>query len=607
MEANMTQTVTKALPTRSEVPVEMTWDLTTIFASDAAWEKEFAHVKTELPKLGSFKGRICESGETLLQVFTLRDTLSQIASKLYVYANMRLHEDTANGTYQGLAARAATLSHELEAECSFITPEILAIPESKLADFIAKTNGLQLYQFKLDELNRQRPHVRSAEVEELLAKANDVCDVPDNVYEQFSNADLQLPEIEDASGTKIQLTQGNYVARFLQSRDRGERQRAFESMLGTYKQFRNTFGALYSAQVKKDIFGSQARRYSSCLEAALDSINVPTSVYDTLITTVHNNLPKLHKYLQLRKRILGLDELHMYDLYVPIVAEANDHVEWNEAKSKVLEALKPLGSEYLEALTQGLQSRWIDVVENKGKRSGAYSWGAYGTNPFMLLNWQNNMDNMFTLAHEAGHSMHSFFTRKTQPYPYGNYSIFVAEVASTCNEALLTHYLLDSIKDKALRTLVINDALEGFRTTLYRQTLFAQFEREAHARAEAGEALTPDLLCSIFKTINQQFYGDVCVVDDMIENEWMRIPHFYSSFYVYQYATGISAATALARQIIQEGQPAVQRYLRFLSSGSSDYSINLLREAGVDLSTETPIQQALDTFAQYLDEFEKCI
>lgn len=601
------QTLAKGLPARSEIPVELTWDLTTIYKTDADWEKDFSQVKAELPKLGAFKSRLSESGTTLLEAFQLRDALSQIASKLYVYANMRLHEDTANGTYQALSTRAATLSHELEAQSSFFTPEILALPESKLSAYVASTAGLQLYQFKLDELNRQRPHIRSAEVEELLAKANDICDVPDNVYEQFSNADLQLPIIEDAQGNKVQLTQGNYVARFLQSRDRAERQRAFEAMLGTYNQFRNTFGALYQSQVKKDIFVSQSRNYKSSLEAALDSINVPVAVYDTLIDTVHNNLPTLHRYLGLRKRILGLDELHMYDLYVPIVAEANDHIEWDEAKEKVLAALKPLGSEYLNTLKGGFGARWIDAAENKGKRSGAYSWGTYGTNPFMLLNWQNNINNMFTLAHEAGHSMHSFFTRKNQPYPYGNYSIFVAEVASTCNEALLTHYLLQTITDKNLRALIVNDALEGFRTTLYRQTLFAQFEKEAHARAEAGEALTPDLLCQIFKAINQQFYGDAVVVDDAIANEWMRIPHFYSSFYVYQYATGISAASALSRQIIAEGEPAVKRYLKFLSSGSSDYSINLLRDAGVDLSTPAPIQQALDIFAQYLDEFEKCL
>ncbi len=594
-------------PTRTEVPENLKWDLNTIYSDNALWEADFLKVKSMIPSVETYKGRLNDSGAVLLQAFNLSDEASQILGRLYVYANMRLHEDTTVSTYQALADRVGTLNNELNAAASFMTPEILAIPEPQLKKFLSDTPALQLYKTKLDELNRRRPHVRNAEVEALLAQAAEVCGGPDKIYEQFTEADMELPKILDKNGNEIELTQGNYRSRFLDSRDRGERQRGFEGMLGSYSKFRNTFGALYGAQVKADIFSARSRNYHSSIEAALDGINVPVSVYSNLLDTVHSNLPKLHRYLELRKRVLGVDELHMYDLYVPIVAEAEYKVTYEEAQEIILKALAPLGSEYVNSLRGGFDSRWVDVLENVGKRSGAYSWGSYGTNPFMLMNWQDTMDSMFTLAHEAGHSMHSFFTRKNQPYPYADYTLFVAEVASICNETLLRHHLLQTIEDKQIRKLVINDALEGFRTTLYRQALFAQFEKEAHAKAEAGEALTPDQLCTIFKAINDQFYGPVCKVDDIISMEWARIPHFYSPFYVYQYSTGISAATALAHQIITEGEPAIKRYLRFLSSGSSDYSINLLKDAGVDLSTPAPIQQALDAFERYLDEFETLI
>lgn len=603
----MTTAVAAGLPKRAQVPDELKWDLTTIYKSDSDWETDFQQVKSLIPRIQTFKGRLAESGAILLECFQLRDEARRILDRLYVYGNMRLHEDTSVSIYQALADRAETLSNELSAASSFITPEILEIDQSKIDSFLTKNAELQLYKTKLDEINRRRPHVRSEEIEALLAQASDVTGTSDKVYEQFTTADMKLPQVPDKDGKPIQLTQGNYGARFLDSRDRGERQRGFESMLGTYNRYRNTFGALYSQQVKADIFDARARHYNSAIEAALDHINVPTSVYTTLLDTVHTNLPKLHRYLQLRKRILGVDELHMYDLYVPIVQDIEYKITYPEAQKLIVDALKPLGKDYVEALTRGFNSRWVDVLENEGKRSGAYSWGAYDTNPFMLMNWQDTMDSMFTLAHEAGHSMHSYFTRKSQPYPYGSYTLFVAEVASTCNEALLRHHMLQTIDDKAVRALVLNDALEGFRTTLYRQALFAEFELEAHAKAESGEALTPELLCTIFKALNDKFYGAVVSVDPLIEIEWARIPHFYSPFYVYQYSTGISAATALAHQIVTEGQPAIKRYLRFLSAGSSDYSINLLRDAGVDLSTPTPIQQALDTFERYLAEFEKVV
>ena len=597
----------KTLPKRSDIPQELTWNLASIYPTDLQWEEDFTRVTSLLPDIRSFEGRLGESGELLLQAIQVRDQAAEIWGRLFVYATMRMHEDSANSTYQGLADRATTLANDLNTSGAYMTPEILAIPQEKLDGFVESTEGLKLYRHALDEINRERAHVLSSEMEGLLAQAGEVGNAPEHIFEMLNNADLKFPVVRDADGNDVQLTHGNYVPLFLENRNREVRQAAFEAMLGTYEKYRNTLAATYAAQVKRDIFFSRARRYSSSLQAALEPINVPESVYDNLLATVDANLPALHRYLTLRKKLLGLDELHMYDLYVPMVPEVEYKVAFADAQERVARALAPLGQDYVATLRTGFASRWIDVMENEGKRSGAYSWGSFGTQPFVLLNYQESMDSMFTLAHEMGHSMHSYFTWQSQPFPYSSYTLFVAEVASTLNEALLTHYLLQTTEDKPLRMYVINHALETFRGTLYRQTLFAEFERIAHARAETGEALTPELLSAVFKELNDKYYGSVVQVDKLIEIEWARIPHFYSSFYVYQYATGISASAALAQRIITEGQPAVDRYLRFLSSGSSDYSINLLRDAGVDLSSPRPIQQALDTFAGYLDEFERVI
>ncbi len=597
----------QTLPRRTEVPVDMTWDLSSIYNSNDLWEADFIKVSGMLPAIKSYQGKLATSAATLLEALTLVDNAAEMVGRLYVYANMRSHEDLNDSTYQALADRVTTLSAELSSAASFTTPEILSISAKQLDEWVDKTVGLKVYRHQFDELNRRRPHVRTAEVEALLADASEVMESSDRVYSLLTNADFKLPKVPDTLGNEIQLSQGNYVARFLESHDRDERKRAFEAMLGTYNDYKNTFSATYSARVKADMFYARARNYENCLHQALESINVPVNVYTTLVQTVEKNLPALHRYLRLRKKVLGLSELHMYDLYVPMVKEVDYKIAFELAREKVVEALAPLGSDYVNSLKQGMLSRWIDVVETHGKRSGAYSWGAFGTNPFVLLNYQESMDSMFTLAHEMGHSMHSFFTRKSQPFQYADYTLFVAEVASTCNEALLTDYLLKNTDDKALRMYIINHALEGFRTTLYRQTLFAEFEMKAHEAAEAGQALTPEFLCSIFKQLNEKYYGAEVVIDEAIEIEWARIPHFYSSFYVYQYATGISAATALAKQIVNEGQPAVKRYLGFLSSGSSDYSIELLRKAGVDLSSPQPIQEALDTFSKYVDEFDSLV
>jgi oligoendopeptidase F len=597
-------TTAQTLPRRAEIPVELTWDLTTIYTADVAWEADFARVAAQLPGIAAYAGRLSDSAATMREAFTSRDSAAETLGKLFVYANMRLHEDSANSTYQGLADRVTTLANDFSAAIAYMTPEILAIPQEKLDRFLTEEPALIIYRHQLDEINRERPHVLTAELEGLLAQAAEVGAAPERIFEMLNNADLKLPQVHDEDGNLVQLSQGNYGARFLESQNRSVRQEAFEAMLGSYSKFRNTFAATLAAQVKKDIFFARAHKYSSALEAALEPHNIPTSVYDSLIATVDANLAPLHRYLRIRKRALGLDELHMYDLYVPLAKEVEYKVSYTQAQERVAEALAPLGLDYVEPLRQGFRSRWIDALESEGKRPGAYSWGSYGTQPFVLLNFQEGMDSMFTLAHEMGHSMHSYFTWRTQPFPYASYTLFVAEVASTLNEALLTHYLLQNTTDNALKLYVINHALETYRTTLYRQTLFAEFEREAHAKAEAGEALTPETLSAAYKAINDKYYGAEVSVDQLIEVEWARIPHFYSSFYVYQYATGVSASAALASQIIAEGAPAVARYKRFLSSGSSNYSINLLRDAGVDLSTPQPVQQAIDSFSGYLDQLE---
>lgn len=595
----------QTIPMRSELATADTWDLASIYASNADWEKDFAKVTAMIPKLAAFKGTLCKTGKNLLDALTLRDKIGQIMGKLYVYANMRMHEDTTVAEYQALAARASTLQVSISAASSFMTPELLATPSSRVQNFMKRSKELRVYKHEFEDLDRQRPHVLSSEMEALLAEAGEIGQVPGNVFEMLNNADLKLPKIKDEQGREVQLSHGNYASRFLESQDRDVRLAAFNGMHGAYNGLRNTLASNYAGQVKSNIFFAKARKYGSSLEAALGPGNIPSSVYDNLVGTVDKNLPKLHRYLELRKRLLGLQDLRIADLYVPMVKEVDYNISHAEARQKCLEALAPLGPDYVNALRKGFDSRWVDVHENTGKRSGAYSWGSYGTHPFMLLNWQDKMDSMFTLIHEAGHSMHSFLSRKTQPYCYSSYTLFVAEVASICNEMLLTDYLLKNTDDRNLKMYILNHALDGFRGTLFRQTLFAEFEREAHARAEAGEALTPELLCKIYKDLNQKYYGAVVTLDDLIEIEWARIPHFYSSFYVYQYATGISAAVALSKQILAEGKPAVDRYLRFLSGGSSEDSLDLLKGAGVDLSNPDPIQAALDVFEGYLAEFEK--
>lgn len=602
---------TNKVPSRSELAIADTWNLESIYPTCADWEADFAKCKAMIPQILAYKGKLAESAESLLAALKLRDQIQVILGNIYTYASMRLHEDMSVTAHQALASRAETLDVDISSAISFMVPELLGAEPSLLEGFLKENSPtgaeLRVYEKLFNDLHRQRPHVHNAEIEKLLAEVSEIAQGSQRVFEMLNNADLKLPMIKDENGQDKQLTQGNFSSYFLESSDRSVRQSAFTGMFSTYQTMRNTLAVNYAGQVKKNIFFARAKNYGSSLEAALKPNNIPTGVYDNLLATVESNLPKLHRYLALRKRLLGVEKLGVSDLYVPMVKDVDYKISHAEARVKCLEALAPLGKDYVEALRKGYESRWVDVCENKGKRPGAYSWGSYSSAPFMLLNWQDNLVNMFTLIHESGHSMHSYYTRKTQPACYGSYTIFVAEVASICNEMLLAHYLLKSTSDKALKMYIINHVLNSFRTTLYRQALFAEFERDAHARAEVGEALTPELLCSIYKGLNQKYYGAVVDLEDLIEIEWARIPHFYDSFYVYQYATGLAAAVSLSRQIIAEGEPAVKRYLGFLCGGSSKDSLDLLEGAGVDLSSPAPVQQALDIFESYIDEFEKLL
>lgn len=589
---------------RHELPEEYTWNLRTIYPDEALWEADFRAVKEIIPKLEGFRGTLGNSPDRLLGCLELRDETHKKTDQLVAYARMRKDEDNTSSHYQALADRAMVLATELSSASAFIGPEILSLPEDKLRGFMAAEPRLELYRHHLEELLRQRPHVRSIEVEVVLAQSMEVSRTLDNSYGMLTNADMKFPTLVDEEGNMVELSQARYN-QFRESRDRRVRKDAFEAMHRTYHGFRNTMASSLSGSVRSDIFYARARNYPTALEAALVPNNIPTAVYHNLIQTVNRNLPSLHRYMSLRRRLLGLDELHHYDLYVPMVADVKLEMPYEQAVQTVEAALAPLGEEYLSALKDGIGSRWIDVYENEGKSSGAYSSGSYTTNPFILMNYQGTLNDVFTLAHELGHSMHSYFTRRTQPYVYGDYTIFLAEVASTLNETLLTNHLLRESADGRLRAYLVNQQMERFRTTLFRQTMFAEFELDMHTRAEGGQALTPDLLSSVYRDLNVRYYGPEVVPDEEIAIEWARIPHFYWAFYVYQYATGISAAVSLSHQILTEGEPAVQRYLRFLKSGSSDYSINLLREAGVDMTSPEPIQQALDIFDALIDQMEE--
>jgi len=591
---------------RKDIDTKYKWDLSTLYANDEMWEEDFKKAKELSKKIKEYQGKLTTNSMILLEVLKLRDQLSRITENIYTYAKMRQDEDTRNSTYQALTDRATGLMVEVEESLSFIVPELLMVEEDKIKSYIEETKELEIYAHYLDNILRRKAHTLSPREEAILAQTGDIATASENTFGMLNNADIKFPVIKDESNQDIEITHGTFIP-LMESKDRRVRQDAFKGLYSTYYNFKNTFASTLSGNVKKNIFYSKLRNYNSALEASLDKDNIPTEVYHNLIKTVGDNLSSLNKYVSLRKKALGLDELHMYDLYTPIVKDVDMKISYEEGQQIVLKALASLGDEYVNIVSDGLNSRWIDVYENRGKRSGAYSWGTYDSNPFILLNYQDTLDNVFTLAHELGHSLHSYYSKKNQPYIYGGYSIFLAEVASTTNEALLMDYLLKNVRTQEEEMYLLNHYLEQFRGTVYRQTMFAEFELAIHKHVEQGGSLTADWLCDKYKALNVKYYGPDIVVDDEIAIEWARIPHFYYNFYVFQYATGFSAATALSQKILDEGEPAIEKYIGFLKSGSSDYPINVLKKAGVDMTTPEPIEKALKLFGELVDKMEKLI
>ena len=594
----------KTLPLRAEVPVATTWDLTQVYATEADWRADLDKVRSLIPTLAAYKGRIRRSGKTLLECFKLKEEVGIIFGKLGIYAGLHSVVDAENNHYLELEGDLDLVGHEFGQAMSWFGPELSGIKDETIARFMAKVPGLQMYKQDFEEIAEGRAHVRSAEVEGVLALAGKNGGTARNIFSMFTNADMKFPPAVDSKGVEHNVTHASY-GELLESKDRVLREAAFRSVLGTFNSFRNALGAMYSSAVIQNTTAAKIRGFASAREKALKGNRIPLSVYDNLITTVNANLPALHSYMGMRKNMLGVDKLEFWDLYTSLAGDVNFSLSYEEANEEILKALAPLGDDYVEILRNGIASRWVDVHENKGKRSGAFSSGAFGTPPFVLLNWTSILRSAFTSAHEYGHSMHSHFTRTTQPYTYANYTIFVAEVASTLNEALFAHHLLKTNSDPAVRKFILGRQIEDFRATLFRQTMFAEFEKITHEMEEAGKTLTTDALCKVYVDLNRKYFGDNVNIDPLVAIEWARIPHFYGAFYVYQYATGIAAATALADQILTEGAPAVKRYRKFLSSGSSDLSINLLRDAGVDLTDTSVVQAAIDSWTAKVAEFQK--
>lgn len=594
------------LPARIEINPSCTWKLEDLYAEDMIWEQDFSRVQKIITQLSDFKGTLGRSSVDLLKGVLFYLEAVRVVEKLFVYAHMRRDEDNARTLYQAMTDRATSLNIELDSAQAFMTPEILTIPEETLSSYLKKEEGLKEYRHFFDEILRQRKHILSEQEEMILAQAGEIAQAPENIFRMLNNADITFPVIRDEAGQEVEITHGRYST-FMESQDRRVRRDAFQGLYGAYAKQKNTLAAILNGSVRKDVFYGRVRKYESALEAALDGDHVPVTVYHNLIDTVHTFLPVLHRYVSLRKKRLQVDEIHMYDLYTPIIQDFNIKIGYEEAVERVVKGLAPLGPEYGIALEEGFHKRWVDVYENRGKTSGAYSWGVFGTHPYVLLNYQSTIDNIFTIAHEMGHALHSYYSNIHQTYINAGYRIFVAEVASTVNEALLMDDMLKKSQDKKEKMYLLNYYLEQFRTTVLRQVMFAEFEKITHARVEEGEALTTEALCEIYRDLNRQYYGAEMVIDEEIAMEWARIPHFYTPFYVYKYATGFATAVAISQQIIKVGQPAVDRYLDFLGSGCSDYPLELLKKTGVDLTSPQPVIDCLNVFAQTLQQLEELL
>lgn len=596
---------TNKIPARADVPAKDKWAIQDLFATDDDWRAALAKAKEFIPRITAFRGRLAESGAALLSFFRLDDEISLAFDALVHYAQRRSDEDTRVAAYQEMVSQVTRFAVEIQSAAAFETPELLAISDEDMNRLYAEAPELELYRLNIDRIRRRREHVLSDKEEAILAAAGEMAASPDDIYSMLNDADLKFPDAVDKDGNKHPVTHGTFIP-LMQSYDRVLRKSAFDSLYSVYGQFRNTSAATLSAQLKQLLFFANVRKYPSTLDAALDGNEVPTEIYRNLIDAVHRSFAPMYRYVALRKKLLGVDELHMYDLYVPVVDGVEMKFTFEEAKEIVLKALAPLGEDYLNLLREGFANGWIDVYENEGKRSGAYSAGAR-VHPYVLLNFKGTLDDVFTLVHEMGHSIHSYLSNKTQPTAYQDYVIFVAEVASTCNEALLMEYLLSVTTDKKERAYLINHFLEQFRGTLYRQTMFAEFELAANEMTQRGEGTTAEALCAMYKKLNEQYFGPEMNVDEEISLEWARIPHFYYDYYVYQYATGYAAAIALSRRILREGEAAVKDYLGFLSGGCSADPITLLRGAGVDMASPKPIEDATKLFDEMISEMEKIL
>lgn len=588
---------------RAEARREDTWALEDLYETEALFLEEEEQLKKEIRDFRKYQGRLTEGAGILLEALEAYGRMNLRFERVYVYANQSMHQDMGNSHYQEMALETQNLMNGLNQAVSFLEPEILRISPPVLDGYYREEAGLKKYRRFLDEILRRKPHTLSAEQEALLARVGELGQAPSNIFAMFHNADITFSPIQDEKGKEAELTQGSYI-RFMESKSRRVRKDAFTSLYQGYANFQNTLAAVYEANTRQAAFFARERSYGSALEAALDDGNIPVSVYENLIEAVNSHLDLLHRYMEIRKKRMGLEELHMYDLYTPMVPSPDRVISFEQAKKMVKEGLAPLGEDYQALLQEGYDNRWIDVYENEGKRTGAYSWGAYGAHPYVLLNYQGNLNSVFTLAHEMGHALHSYYSDQAQDYLYAGYRIFVAEVASTCNEALLIHHLLEKASGEEERLYLVNYFLEQFRTTLYRQTMFAEFEKVTHQRAAEGQPLTADVLCEIYADLNRKYFGAGVVMDQQIRYEWERIPHFYTPFYVYQYATGFSAAIAISSKILRGEPGMVEKYKKFLSGGSSMDPIDLLKICGVDMTTPQPVEEALQVFAKYLEEMK---
>ncbi len=593
----------KVLKKREEIEDKYKWKLDKIFNSDSEWEEAFKNLKEEAPSLKDFEGKL-NNKENIKAFLDKYVDLGIKAETVHIYAHLKCDEDTSNSKYQAMMNKVDAYMAEYASYTAYFVPEILSQDESLIRDIINNNEELKTYKFMFEDILKEKPHILSKSEEELLASVSDCLDAPSSIHNMLTNADMKFGDIIDEDGEKVELTEGNYSS-FIKSKDRKVRKEAFEALFGRYKDLENTFATTLSSSIKNFNFGAKIRKYNSALESSLKPNDIPVEVYKNAVNTIDENLKSLHRYVSLKKKLLGLNEMHMYDLYVPVIEIPKEHIEFNKAVDMVIEGLNPLGNEYLDIFKSGVQNGWIDIYQNKGKRGGAYSWGGYKTMPYVLLNYNYELNDVSTLAHEMGHSIHSYYSRKEQPYIYAGYTLFCAEVASTTNEALLIHYLINKEEDKNKKLFLINQELEQIRTTVFRQLMFAEFELYTHESLEKGIPLTAEDYNKAWHDLNVKYFGPDMVVDNEIDIEWARIPHFYSDFYVYQYATGYAAASAFAKAILEGKEDAVPKYINFLKSGGSDYPIEILKNAGVDMTTSKPLEATIERFNELLDMLDK--